>query len=118
MVKQFRLGDGPIELDLKCYKGKTYTQNYYFTQNEQPFSFEGMTVEADIRPYENSKIITARFICTIFPEYGMLNLYLDHETTAAIEPGNYKWDMKTTDSNDYVVYWFRGKFIVNGRVTE
>lgn len=108
----------PIVVDLTCYKGQSFSQNMYFKKNGVVFPLDGMTAKSQIRPSDNSETLIAEFICTITAEEGKLNISLDHETTAALRPGFYVWDLKTTSGWDTVRYWIRGKFIVSGRVTE
>ena len=109
----------PIRQDLTCYKGQTYSQNIYFQYKatHQPIPLDGITGKSQIRPSDNSQTLTAEFTITIYAEEGKVNLSLDAETTAAIAPGSYAYDLKFTDSSDRIGYWIKGQFIVNGRVT-
>lgn len=108
----------PVNQDLYCYKGQTFSQNLYFKQSGHPYDLTNYTVKSQVRPSENSKTLIAEFDCSIDTELGRISLYLSNETTAALPDGAYAWDLKTIDGNDAVKYWVRGKFIVSGRVTE
>ena len=109
----------PIKQDLKCYKGQTFRQNFYFKENGETLALGNMTAKSQIRPNENSNKLTAEFTCSIVPEEGMVCLYIPSDTTANIPSGNYAWDLKMVNSeNNEVDYYIRGKFIVEGRVTE
>lgn len=107
----------PVRKDLTCYKGQTYSQDMFFKQDNKVYPLTGITAKAQIRPSENSTILTAELDCTVSAEEGKLNLALDAETTAALNPGTYAWDLKATDENDEIRYWVKGHFIVEGRVT-
>lgn len=110
----------PIRRDLTLWKGQTYSQNIWFTYEttKQPIPLDGITAKAEIRPSYNSKVLIATLICTVYANEGKVNLALDAETTAAIAPGIYAWDLKMTDQSGQVAYYIEGKFIVDGRVTE
>lgn len=107
----------PIKHDLTCYKGQSFSQNLYFKQGGKIYPLDGFTAKSQIRPSDNSETLIAEFVCTITAAEGKLNLTLDHETTAALKPGFYVWDLKMASGWDTVRYWIRGKFIVSGRVT-
>ena len=110
----------PIRHDLTCYKGQTYSQNIYFRYKEthQPIPLDGISAEAQIRPSQNSPILTADLICTVYASEGKVNLSLPPETTAEIPNGFYEWDLKMTDESGDVAYYVKGKYVVTGRVTE
>ena len=108
----------PIKQDLYCYRGQTYSQNFYFSKDGYPLSLSGLTAKSQIRPTENSNTLIAEFTCSITEEEGKLNLSLPSDVTAGIRTGNYVWDLKITDDENLVNYWMAGKFIVSGRVTE
>lgn len=108
----------PVRQDLRCYKGQTYSQNFYFSQNDEPISLEGLTAKSQIRPSENSKNLTAEFMCAIDVINGSLNLSLPASVTSQINTGTYAWDLKMENERGDVSYWIAGKFIVTGRVTE
>ena len=110
----------PVEKNLTCYKGQTFSQNIYFQykKTQQPIPLDGMTVRSQIRPSENNKRLTAEFRITVYGSEGQVNMYLDAETTAMIPVGTYAWDLKMTDGMDRVAYWIKGQFTVCGRVTE
>ena len=106
----------PVKKDLSCYRGQTYSQNIYFKRDEMPIDLSGFTAKAQIRPTENSGILKAEFVCTLYPADGKLNLGLDAKTTSEMNPGSYAWDLKMTKDEE-VQYWLKGSFVVTGRVT-
>ena len=107
----------PVRQDLTCYKGQTYSQDLYFKKNKQVLPLTGITAKSQIRPSENSAILTAEFQVTVYDSAGMVTLFLSDEVTAAIAPGSYAYDLKFVDGNEIVKYWVKGQFIVTGRVT-
>ena len=108
----------PVIKDLYCYKGQTYEQNIYFKRDGQPIDLTGVTVTSQIRPGENSEILTADFDVAVAGSEGKVSLRLSDAVTATLWSSVYYWDMRAVDGHDTVVYWIRGKFIVSGRVTE
>ncbi len=108
----------PLRADLKCYKGQTYLQNIYFTCNKQPIDLTGYVAKAEVRPSENSKILTATMSCSVDESAGKVTLYLGESITAELKDGFYNWDLKMKSETDTVGYWLAGQFIVSGRVTE
>ena len=107
----------PIKADLKCYRGQTFRQNIYFKRGGVPIDLTGVTAKAQIRPSENSNILTAEFECAVEGERGRITLILSADKTAGIKAGTYLYDLKVTDGEGIVGYWVKGKFAVNGRVT-
>lgn len=110
----------PIRHDLTCYKGQTYSQNIRFTYKStgEPIPLDGITAKAQIRPSQNSAILTEDLTCVVYPSEGKVSLSLTQEQTASIPKGFYAWDLKMTDASGDVAYYIEGKFIVTGRVTE
>ena len=108
----------PVRHDLKCYKGQTWSQDIFFKQNKTAVDLTGVTAAAQIRPSENSPVLTADISVTVYGSEGKINLYLSDSQTAKLKPGFYAWDLKATDGQDVVTYWIKGQFIVTGRVTE
>ena len=109
----------PIRYDLVIYKGQTYDQNIRFVHKDtgDPVLLDGVTAKAQIRPSQNSPKLTAQIATTVYPDEGKINILLDADTTEAMAPGFYEWDLRTEDVNDIVKYFFAGKVIVTGRVT-
>ena len=108
----------PVEQNLICYRGQSFEQNIYFKQNGQPIDLSLMVPKSQIRPSKNNRMLTAEFTCIVDGPTGKLTLILDSAITASIPKGTYEWDLKMKDGNDKVKYWIKGKFIVDGRVTE
>ena len=108
----------PLRADLKCYKGQTYLQNIYFTCNKQPIDLTGYTAKAEVRPSENSQILTATLACSVDESAGKVTMYLSDATTAELQDGFYNWDLKMKSETDVIGYWLAGQFVVSGRVTE
>ena len=109
----------PIRYDLVVYKGQTYDQNIWFRHKstKTPVSLDGVTAKAQIRPSQNSPKLSAEIVTTVYPDEGKINILLDADTTEAMAPGFYEWDLRTEDENDIVKYFFAGKVVVTGRVT-
>lgn len=109
----------PVRHDLTLYKGQTFRQGMKIknAKTKLPVDLTGITAKSEIRPSENSAILTATFDVTVYPEHGRIVLALDPETSGAMDPGFYHWDLKLLDSNEDVAYWIAGQFIVIGRVT-
>lgn len=108
----------PVEHNLHCYKGQTFTQGIRFKANGEPIPLDGITAKAQIRPAENDPCLTAEFAVTVYAEEGRVILGLSPEETAELTPGVRLWDMKMTDGSGDVAYYVYGKFIIKGRVTE
>ena len=109
--------DCRVEYDLTIYRGQTYTKDAWFTEDDVPMDFAGCTVKSEIRPVENSPMLTASFDIDMEPQEGHIQLCLEPETTARLKKGTYRWDMKITDADGDVMYWIYGKVLVKGRVT-
>lgn len=108
----------PEKHDFYCYKGQTWTQTLRFRQNEQPIDLSGYAAKSQIKREQNSPIAIAEFTIDVIPAEGNVLLTLSAEKTAKLRPGRYVYDFKLTDDKDEVQYYLRGKFIVEGRVTE
>ena len=108
----------PVRHDLQCYKGQTWSQDIFILQNRLPVDLSGITAKAEIRPSENSPVLTAEMRVTVYGSEGKINLFLGSSRTAVIKPGFYAWDLKGVDGQDEVTYWIKGQFVVTGRVTE
>lgn len=106
----------PANHNLYCYRGETYEQNVYFSQNGVPMDLSGANAKAQIREHEHDNAVVAEFDIAIVPAEGKITLSLNDAITSTLEPKYYVYDLKIT-SNSIVTYWLRGKFIVDGRVT-
>ena len=114
--------DNRQRYDLQIYRGADYCKDAWFkTKNQQgqkvPFDLTGYEAYAEIRPSQNSTVLTQTITCDITPLEGKITLQIIGQDTAKIDPGIYFWDLKTTfeGSLEYYVY---GKVFVDGRVTE
>lgn len=114
------MGYKPVRRDLTLYKGQTYSQNIYFKYKatKEPIPLDGITAKAKVRPSNNSNILIAELVCTVYAAEGKVNLSLTDEVTALIPDGIFAWDLKMTDESGNVAYYIKGKFLVDGRVTE
>ena len=108
----------PKKIDLDCYRGQTWEQSLYITKNKQPVDLTGLTVKAEVRPAENSPTLTAAMVCTVDGPEGKITMAMPASVTAQILPNVYRYDLKVVDTNDKVQYYVKGKFIVEGHVTE
>ena len=107
----------PVRNDLQCYKGQTFIQPILFERSKHPWPLSGLAAKAQIRPSENSTKLIAEMTATVYDADGLIELYLNSGQTAAIEPGFYTWDLKTTNEHGDVIPWLYGQFIVTGRTT-
>ena len=105
------------EVDLYAYKGADFVKTARFKLDGQPEDMTGYTAAMQIRKTMNGDLITDVTI-DITPEQGLVQMVIDAETTAAIDPGAYVWDLKITDDTNVVRYDLYGKFYVYGRSTE
>lgn len=111
----------PVRYDLQIYKGQTWEQSFTFKTagtTPTPIDLTGATVRAQIRPSDNSQILTAEFTVSNEGTSGVVYLALTSEITATLPVGTQAWDLKVTDANDVVNYWVKGNVIITGRVTE
>lgn len=106
----------PIEINLTCYKGQTFTQNLYIKVNGDFLDLSEYTPKSQIRKAENSDELIAEFTCEGTSD-GKLTLSLTSAITETLNQGFYKYDVKMTKDEE-VSYWIRGTFGVVGRVTE
>ena len=114
--------DNRQRYDLQIYRGADYCKDAWFkTTNQQgqkvAFDLTGYEAYPQIRPSENSAILTQEITCDVTPAEGKVSLQIIGQDTAKIENGVYFWDLKMTreGSLEYYVY---GKVYVDGRVTE
>ena len=104
--------------DIFIYRGTTWKKDARYTIDGEPRDLTGYTVRAQIRPEDNSPILTASILCEVTPAEGLIEMSLSPEQTAAIAPDTYFWDLKLIDeagASDVDIY---GRCIVDGRVTE
>lgn len=106
----------PVRYDLEIYKGATFSRAFTFKNRatKQPIDLTGYTPKAQIRPAENSAILSKEFVLTI--SGGTVTMQLSASDTAELAPGVQAWDLKLSD-NGNVTYWIRGKVLITGRVT-
>ena len=111
----------PIEKDFVCYKGQSWTQSirYYIKSGDTRtvWNMTGFTAKAEIRPSENSPVLTADLHANVTGVDGLVSLALTPEETAEIKPGFYYYDVRTIQPNGKTRYWLKGQFLVIGRVT-
>lgn len=103
--------------DLTIYKGATYTKDAWFSEDDVPMDFTGCSAKAQIRPIENSPMLTAEFDIDMEPTEGHIQLCLDADATARINAGSYVWDLQLVDTDGIVLYYIYGKVHVKGRTT-
>lgn len=108
----------PENADLKLYRGQTWDQDLIIERNGAAVDLTGCTAKAQVRKSWNNSTMIAEMTCTISAAEGKITLGIDAETSAAIVPGRYVYDVKCTDSSNVVTYYITGDFIVNGRSTE
>ena len=128
MTEEILVKSLPIIANFMIYKGKPFCQNLRFKKTEidpqtgKPvkviYPLTGWTAKAEIRPSDNSPVLTAEMVVNVTEAEGMISLALTAEQTAAIKPGVYYWDLRTEKPNEIPNYWMRGQFLVSGRVTE
>lgn len=112
----------PITQDLYCYRGQDWNQNLRIRIKSGNirtiYPLDGYTAAVQIRPEENSDELSAEMICNITVAEGMISLALLQDQTADLMPGAYYYDLKTVSGAGRNRYWMKGRFIVDGRVTE
>ena len=111
----------PVRYDLEVYKGQTWEQSFTFLNDGEtptPIDLTGSTAKAEIRPADNSPVLTASFVVSKEDASGIVYLALTSEQTASLPAGVQAWDLKIIDTNDVVNYWVKGKVVITGRVTE
>ena len=114
--------DNRQRYDLQIYRGADYCKDAWFkTHNQQgaeiPFDLTGYTAKAQIRPSENSQVLTQEITCDIDAVNGKVHLEIICQDTAQIPQGIYFWDLKL-EREGSVSYYVYGKVFVEGRVTE
>lgn len=114
--------DNRQEYDLQIYRGADFAKDAWFkTKNQQgqkiPFDLTGYDAYAQIRPSENSAILTQEISCTMTPLEGKVHMEVICQHTAKIPKGIYFWDLKLVHEGG-VSYYVYGKVFVEGRVTE
>lgn len=112
----------PVRQDLEIYKGETWEQSFKFSrkvgQIKQPIDLSGYTVKSQIRPADNSPILTAEFTVSREDAEGLVYIALTSEQTASLPVGIQAWDLKLIDTNNVTNYWIKGQVVISGRVTE
>ena len=83
-----------------------------------PWDMTGYTAVAEIRPSENSPVLTADLHAEVTGVEGLVSLALTPEQTAAVKPGFYVYDVKTVSPTGKTRYWMKGQFLFVGRVSE
>ena len=114
--------DNRQRYDLQIYRGADYCKDAWVkTTNEQgqkvAYDITGWTAKAEIRPSQNSTVLTQTITCDITPLEGKITLQIIGQDTAKIAPGIYFWDLKTSFEGS-LCYYVYGKVYVEGRVTE
>lgn len=110
----------PAKFDLICYRGQTWSRDIIFRDKttKDPLDLSGQTAQAQIRPKNNSSILTAEMTCLVVGEEGRVTVSLPSTITSEINPGIYAYDVKLISSDGDIDYYAAGNFVVTGRVTE
>jgi len=106
----------PVQYDLEIYKGSSFSRAFTFKNKKthQVIDLTGYTPKAQIRPAENSEVLSKEFTMSV--SGGTVTMQLSASDTAELQPGIQAWDFKLTDEGN-VKYWIRGKVLITGRVT-
>lgn len=108
----------PAEQDLVTVRGDTVTVNITMTTNgTTPINITGRTYTSMVRQQYDDPTPSATFTCTIVSgAAGTLQLVLSAASTAALEEGNYFWDLQENASG-IVTTVIAGAFVVLPDVT-
>ena len=112
------IAENRARYDLEIYRGASYLKDIWIKIDGELLDLTDFIAKAQIRPSENSQVLTSELTCTIYANEGRIRLSLTSAETAEIDKGIYHWDFKLTDNFGYVFYWIYGQVFVDGRVTE
>lgn len=114
--------DNRQRYDLQIYRGADWCKDAWVKEKDQtgklvPYDITGWEAKAQIRPSQNSEILTQEISCSITPVEGKIHMEIIGQKTAKIPNGIYFWDLQTTFEGG-LAYYVYGKVYVEGRVTE
>lgn len=111
----------PAEYEIVCYQGATLDKTFTATQNSTPINWTGYTAKLQVRRYPDSAVVlelsTGGNGITTLTNDGKVSILATATQTAAIEAGNYVYDLELT-SGTYVVRLVMGTFTVSAQVTQ
>lgn len=108
----------PKRYDIEIYRGDSF--KFYLGLNdddENPIDITGWTGRCQVRDTSGATIIDTPTV-TIEGPPSDGTLLVDFGVTSDVEPGEYKYDVETTDSGGNVRTFIGGKFTVTVDVTE
>ena len=108
------------EYDFIVKQGESFIQDVKFKSKttKEPIVFlETAMAKAQIREHPGVEEIVAEINCDLHPNDGVVNLYLDRETTSNIAAGIYYYDLTITEE-DNTIYYLQGRFVIKKHVTE
>lgn len=108
----------PAEQDLVVTRGDTLTVNVVMTTDgTTPINITGRVYTSQVRQFPDDPTTSGSFVCTITDgAAGELQLVMAASTTAAMDSGNYYWDLQENASG-VISTVLAGAFVVLADVT-
>ena len=111
----------PATLNLNCYQGANFDYSLTWTLNGTAVNLTGYSARMQVRTtYDASTAVlslTAGTGITLGGTAGSILLEADAEQTAAIDDGQYVYDLELVTSGGYVTRLLEGNFVVDPEVT-
>lgn len=105
---------------LTAYSGATFALSLSCQDDAATaFDLTGYTARGSVRQSLTSATVTLDLSPTIpSPATGVIEINIADETTAAIDPGNYVWDVVLDEPGGGVVYLVGGSLILRPLATQ
>lgn len=111
----------PGKLNLTCPQGSTFDKTLTYKIDDSAVNLTGYNARLQVREYHYSEDpvvnLTSESGITLGGSAGTIDILLDADTTADLNPGNYVYDLELVVSGT-VTRLVEGKFVVTPEVTK
>jgi len=114
MASDFR----PATLDIKLWRGDTWSQTFALTANSSPIDLSTATVTIQIRKGCGGTLMVTLTNGDGITIGGVSNNEITIGKVISIDKGNYFWDMQVTQSVSSIKTYLTGDFIVYDDITK
>jgi len=114
MASDFR----PATLDIKLWRGDTWSQTFALTANSSPIDLSTATVTIQIRKGCGGTLMVTLTNGDGITIGGVSNNQITIGKVISIDKGNYFWDMQVTQSVSSIKTYLTGDFIVYDDITK
>ena len=107
------------KLNINIDRNADYNIQVAITEDDgtTPVDLTGYTFAADIREDYDQPVLTSFEVSAVDLANGVISLLLTDEKSELLPIERGVWDLKMTDTSDFVQYVLRGRVLLNNRVT-